>query len=329
MMPAAITCRHATLEEILPLRHRVLRDPLPLETACFECDLDSTTRHLAALRDEAVVGCLTLAVSTWEGRPAWQLRGMATEGPLQRQGIGQTLLTWAVADAAQHDPGRIAWCNARTSAIGFYERLGWRVASEPFEIPTAGPHVKMVCDTQVAGGGHSLTGQVASADAMARTPVAGFIAIELALLVAMHFLGGPLWVALGACAVVGQILADFRIRPLVGLGSAVFWAAAHHLSGNRELFFPYAMALAVHLAGQFIPRGRWVAVGMGGLIVVVFMSIRVVEQATLKVLAVELAVAAVILAAAVALLPRFSGRPWALAAVTAVASLAAYAGLVF
>ena len=41
-------------------------------------------------------------------------------------------------------PGPLLWCNARTPAVGFYENMRWRVVSAPFEIPTAGPHVKMV-----------------------------------------------------------------------------------------------------------------------------------------------------------------------------------------
>ena len=35
------------------------------------------------------------------------------------------------------------WCNARTPAVGFYQRHGWVVASEEFEVKTAGPHFKM------------------------------------------------------------------------------------------------------------------------------------------------------------------------------------------
>ena len=35
------------------------------------------------------------------------------------------------------------WCNARLAAIPFYKKLGWKIASELFEIPTAGPHYRM------------------------------------------------------------------------------------------------------------------------------------------------------------------------------------------
>ena len=139
-----VECRRVEVKEILALRHRVLRGGQPPETARFDGALAPPTRHYAAFRGGEPISCLSLVASAWAGRPAWQLRGMATEAPLQRRGIGRALLVAALADAARDAPGREAWCNARTSAIGFYERLGWTVVSEPFEIPTVGPHVKMV-----------------------------------------------------------------------------------------------------------------------------------------------------------------------------------------
>ncbi|MFM8415610.1 MAG: GNAT family N-acetyltransferase [Planctomycetota bacterium] len=336
-MPPEITCRRVDVEEILPLRHRILRPGRPFETAHFDGDQDVATRHYAATSAAGPVVCLSLMPSTWEGRPAWQLRGMATDFGLQGTGLGRRLLEAAVADTRHDDPDRIFWCNARVSAVGFYEKLGWRVVSDPFDVPTVGPHVKMVLDPQAAGGtvahstrldaaSHGLDTRVTQGHP-ARPPVAPFIALELSFLAAAHFLGGPPWVALGVLAVIGQVAADFRLGPLVGLLPAAGWMAAHHLSGNRELFFPYAMAIAVHLAGQVVGRGRGAATAAGALVVAAFLVIRVMQDATARVLAVETAVAAAILALAVAALPAAARRPWGLAAVTVVASLLAYAGL--
>ena len=318
-MPPQISCRRVAVEEILPLRHRILRAGLPFETACFDGDHDATARHYAAVSGDEPACCLSLMRSEWEGRPAWQLRGMATAEGLQGRGLGRRLLELAVAEARHDDPGRVFWCNARTSAVGFYEKLGWRV-SEPFDVPTAGPHVKMVLEHE---------GQKAAAGiaTTARPPVAAFIGAQLTFLAAAHFLGGPPWVALGVLAFAAQVAADFRLRPLVGLVPAACWMAAHQLTGNRELFFPYAMALAAHLACQFSGRGRVAAALAGGLLVAAFLAIRVMQAATAKVLAVELAVAAAILAAVVAVLPAAVKRPWGAMAVTILASLAAYAGL--
>ncbi|MFY8222965.1 MAG: GNAT family N-acetyltransferase [Pirellulales bacterium] len=148
-MAPEIICRCVSVADILPLRHRILRPGLPLDAAKCDGDHDATTRHYAALLGGQVVVCLTLMVSEWEGRPAWQLRGMATDTDFQSRGLGRQLVQATVNEASRDEPQRIFWCNARTSAIGFYEKLGWRVVSEPFDLPVAGPHVKMVFDPRV------------------------------------------------------------------------------------------------------------------------------------------------------------------------------------
>lgn len=310
-MTSEIACQRVAVEAIVPLRHRILRADLPLDAARFEGDDDVATRHYAACRGGVPLSCLSLVHSQWEGRPAWQLRGMATETGEQGRGLGRMLLRRAVAEARRDEPDRVFWCNARTSAVGFYEKLGWRVVSEPFDIPTAGPHVKMQFKP--------------TRDA--RPTVAAFMACELAFLATAHALGGPPWVALGVLACVAQIAADFRVRSLLGIVPALGWAVAHHLSGDRELFFPYAMHLAAHVAGQFHARGRLVGAAAGGTIVAGFLAIRAMQRATPRVLAVEAAVAAAILAAVVAVRPVAARRPWVAAAVSVAAAVAAYLGL--
>jgi GNAT superfamily N-acetyltransferase len=145
-----VALRRGSVEEIIDVRHAVLRAGLARETAVFSGDDLPTTRHYAALARGAegegkAVCCLTLLRSEWEGQSAWQLRGMATMTGLQRSGIGRELVRYAEEDARGVEPGvRVMWCNARVGAAGFYERLGWEIVSrEPFELPHAGMHVKM------------------------------------------------------------------------------------------------------------------------------------------------------------------------------------------
>lgn len=135
------------IDRILSLRHRVLRVGRPPETARLECDADEGTRHYAAILEDEAVACLTLAPTTYEGCDAWQLRGMATDGPHQRKGLGSRLIAHALEDVARNGQSRPTWCNARMAAIEFYRRLGWVVVSEPFEIPEIGPHVRMLLDS--------------------------------------------------------------------------------------------------------------------------------------------------------------------------------------
>ena len=135
--------RRATAEEVWPLRHAVLRAGLSFDTAKFDGDLIDTTRHFAACSGHTVLSCLSLFQSTWNESDAWQVRGMATAATHQRQGLGQLLLMFAIDEAKKEEPSWPFWCNARTTAIGFYEQMGWSIETNIFDIPTAGPHVRM------------------------------------------------------------------------------------------------------------------------------------------------------------------------------------------
>ena len=38
---------------------------------------------------------------------------------------------------------QVAWCNARTSALGFYQRFGFVAVGSQFQVEHAGPHYRM------------------------------------------------------------------------------------------------------------------------------------------------------------------------------------------
>jgi predicted GNAT family N-acyltransferase len=145
-----VEVRRVDVEVLVDLRHAELRRGRPRETAYFAGDDAPETRHYAALQRQEVVGCATFTrasfVAQWGDAPALQLRGMATRSDLVGRGIGRALLAAAIADVRAAGETRL-WCNARTSAVGFYEAMGWRVVSEPFEVEGIGPHVKMIVDT--------------------------------------------------------------------------------------------------------------------------------------------------------------------------------------
>ncbi len=141
--------RPARCEEVIDLRHKVLRQGLPPETAIFPGDEDPTAQHFVVEANSKVIGCVTLHLNHWQTEPAWQLRGMAVAHTHQRQGVGSLLLR-AVDEAVSQSTPTLLWCNARTPAAPFYEKHGWTIESEVFEIPTAGPHVKMIKRLELA-----------------------------------------------------------------------------------------------------------------------------------------------------------------------------------
>lgn len=169
---------------------------------------------------------------------------------------------------------------------------------------------------------------------------------EFTLLAAAQVFGGPPWTVLAAVAIVLESAAGLRLAGLLRLSGAFVWLAAFVVTGNRELFFCFAMTLAAHATMQFVTRS-WQAGGLaGGLVVAAFLGFRVAQQATARVLAVEALVALAILAASLlahGLLARSSAATTTDAdeataraalirgdtAIVAAAAVASYCGLAF
>ncbi len=141
------------LEDVIPLRHRVLREGLPIATARFDADDDTRTKHAGVhLADtegslnRPPVCCVSLMRNSYNRVPAWQVRGMATDHQLQGRGLGTQLLDW-VQRELQHEPTvprvKLMWCNAREAAVDFYEKNGWLRSSNGFDIKGVGWHFEM------------------------------------------------------------------------------------------------------------------------------------------------------------------------------------------
>ncbi len=78
-----------------------------------------------------------------EGEPGeWRIRGMATAPEARGRGAGTAVLSMLLDHAREQD-GRAVWCQARTRALGLYERAGFEADSGEFELPEIGPHVRM------------------------------------------------------------------------------------------------------------------------------------------------------------------------------------------
>jgi GNAT superfamily N-acetyltransferase len=113
------------------LRARVLRDGTH-DDVVFPDDDDPGTVHLAAVDDRGRI----LAVGSFyriDGEV--KLRGMAVEPARQGSGAGRAILE----EAHRRFRGQRLWASVRDGAIGFYERLGWRIVGEGFDTPH-GPH---------------------------------------------------------------------------------------------------------------------------------------------------------------------------------------------
>jgi predicted GNAT family N-acyltransferase len=150
----SVTVEQVAAEVTYPLRRAVLRPDGGDLT--WVGDEDPTTFHLAARTpDGAVVGVVRFhpAPCAWrpEARSPWQLRGMATDAAARGTGAGRALIDHGLAQVAARG-GDLVWCDARVSAAGFYEHVGFTVVTGEFDKPGIGPHVGMVKELSPAPG---------------------------------------------------------------------------------------------------------------------------------------------------------------------------------
>jgi GNAT superfamily N-acetyltransferase len=137
-------------EETHDLRRRVLRDGRPDADVSFTEDAAPAAFHLGVREDDGrLVGVGTFFEEPCPHRPgkrAWRLRGMAVEPGRQRGGAGTLLLDEAVARLRKQGV-EVLWAHGRDSALGFYERHGWRVYGDGYVTDdTKLPHHDVVLD---------------------------------------------------------------------------------------------------------------------------------------------------------------------------------------
>ena len=139
-----------------PLRHAILRPNQPLDACVYPGDDDPASFHLG-IRDPAPesTGDHTLiAVASFYreplpgdagGNPQLRIRGMAVLPAQRGKGLGRALVEAGLEIARTQSPApTLCWCNARTTAAGYYEKLGFTPRGDEFEIEGIGPHFVMV-----------------------------------------------------------------------------------------------------------------------------------------------------------------------------------------
>lgn len=137
--------KYITTEETLDLRNRVLRNNAGRGKCVFPTDDTEGNFHLGHFEGDELVSIATFYPEDYMGRSGagFRLRGMATDPDFAGRGYGSDLIKFAINELRSANASYI-WCHARSSALGFYEKLGFEVISEEFEIPEIGPHFDMI-----------------------------------------------------------------------------------------------------------------------------------------------------------------------------------------
>ena len=132
-------------ELVRPLRAEVLRPGQPREQLIFAGDNAPETLHAAVAVDGRIVGVASVMREPYPRGPHagdWRIRGMATTADMRGRGIGAALLARCEEHVRDRRGARL-WCNARVRARAFYERAGFAVEGQAFEVPAIGPHYLM------------------------------------------------------------------------------------------------------------------------------------------------------------------------------------------
>jgi GNAT superfamily N-acetyltransferase len=139
-----VVVEQVDVEQVRQLRHEVLRGPtFAWSESVYPADDDAATIHLAARDRDRVVGCATWFPEPLESEPAWRLRGMAVAPDRQGTGVGTLIMAASFERLAALDAD-LLWCNARMSALPFYEAHGFRRVGGTFPSVGGIPHTVAV-----------------------------------------------------------------------------------------------------------------------------------------------------------------------------------------
>jgi len=120
---------------MLSLRDEILRKPLGLSISTEDLDKEKEDILIAAFDDDVILGCCLLTQTSYD---TVKLRQMAVRNNLQGKGIGQAIMNFAETLARDKGYKKLTM-HARDTAIGFYERCGYKVKGDQF-IEVSVPH---------------------------------------------------------------------------------------------------------------------------------------------------------------------------------------------
>ena len=144
------------------LRQKILRPQFKVKTCGFPQDGNPSSAHFGAFADnKEIVGIVSVFLQdetegkllTTDSVNSWQIRAMATDESVRGKGYATALLKSVEAYISSYDYkgnkkqakgcSTLIWCNARSGAVGFYEKEDYKIAGKEFEIEGVGAHFRM------------------------------------------------------------------------------------------------------------------------------------------------------------------------------------------
>lgn len=115
-------------EQMVKLRYEIMRKPLGLDFSDEELQKEKDDILIGAFEDEEIIGCCLLSKIN---NDCTRLRQMAVQKNKQGMGIGESMMQFA-ENIARDRGYKILMMHARETAIGFYEKYGYKTKGDEF-----------------------------------------------------------------------------------------------------------------------------------------------------------------------------------------------------
>ncbi len=133
-----VTYQTALYDKVVRLRERILRTPLGLKFTEADLSVDKDEILFALTDNGEPVACLQIKPLT---KSHVKLRQMAVDAGRQGQNLGSKLVR-EVEKVLKNQQVKSIELNARETAVGFYQKLGYHIVSGRF-MEVGIPHFKM------------------------------------------------------------------------------------------------------------------------------------------------------------------------------------------
>lgn len=125
MLPEEVQIEQIRYELTWRIRHEVMYPDLPFESIKLPEDPEGI--HFGLYYQDR----LTSVVSVFYEGDVFQFRKLATLDAFQNKGLGSMLLSYII-EFIKCEKGHKIWCNARVSAVPFYEKFGFKTRGREF-----------------------------------------------------------------------------------------------------------------------------------------------------------------------------------------------------
>ncbi len=113
---------------MVQLRYEIMRKPLGLSFSSEELQKEKEDILIGAFDEDEIIGCCLLSKIDQQ---CTRLRQMAVQKNKQGMGVGESMI--AFAENVARDRGfKTLMMHARVTAIGFYEKFGYKTKGDEF-----------------------------------------------------------------------------------------------------------------------------------------------------------------------------------------------------